>query len=81
MITYCVECKFVYRVNQRDLPRYWLCTRHKRSDREMGYILREFWNDEPPYLYCRDVNAGHCPLFEEADPNQVNQLTGNMEGK
>ena len=24
------------------------------------------WDNFPPYLYCRDVNGGDCPLFKKA---------------
>lgn len=76
MITFCAECKHVYRVNERDMPRYFLCSRHKRSEEQMGYIIRGVWNDAPPYLYCRDVNQGCCPLYEEAPVNQLNEPKG-----
>lgn len=29
-----------------------------------GFVVKGTWIDKPPYLYCRDVNGGACPLFE-----------------
>ena len=48
---------------------YWLCMKHKRAD-GFGFVTTDKWDDKEPYLYCRHVNGGYCPLFEEAKNEQ-----------
>ena len=33
-------------------------------------FVHEGINESPPYLYCRDVNNGACPDYEEAPESQ-----------
>jgi hypothetical protein len=60
--TYCNTCDNVHGETRREAEYRWLCTRHKRLDGR-GYTSPNARN-EAPYLYCRDVNAGACPLWE-----------------
>jgi hypothetical protein len=40
-----------------------MCKRHPRHE-GYGFVRRGEWDDFPPFLFCRDVNGGGCPLFE-----------------
>ncbi len=40
-----------------------LCNRHPRHEGH-GFVRRGEWANAPPFLFCRDVNNGACPLFE-----------------
>lgn len=59
--TFCVDCDFVHGDSRRDPEYRWLCVQHKRLDGK-GYTSPNA-RAEAPYLYCRDVNAGACPLW------------------
>ena len=37
----------------------------------MGFVARGNWTNAVPYLYCRDVNSGFCPLYEKASGSQM----------
>jgi len=78
--TFCEDCEHVYVVNKNDSPRYWLCIKHKRGD-GMGYVARGTWTNAVPYLYCRDVNSGFCPLYEKASGSQMRlgEIVGEIE--
>ena len=64
MTTYCENCKHVF---EKKGPTWtWLCMMHKRTTGQ-GFVTREFWDDDPPYLRCHTINHGACPNYEEAD--------------
>ncbi len=58
--TWCETCDFYMggRYPARDM-----CQKHPRSE-GFGFVRKEQWDDFPPYLFCKDVNGGQCPLFE-----------------
>ncbi|KKN17820.1 hypothetical protein LCGC14_0962020 [marine sediment metagenome] len=58
--TWCEDCdnRIPAKYPTRDM-----CTKHPRHD-GFGFVLRGQWDDFPPYLFCKDVNGGGCPLFE-----------------
>ena len=64
MITICSRCANCSRVNRNDPPWRWTCLAHKRMD-GFGFVTEDTWDGFPPYLYCRDVNGGACPLYKE----------------
>lgn len=68
-LTYCQDCTHVYRAEKRDPPWRWLCIKHRRVE-GFGFVTTGAWDDFPPYLYCRDVNGGQCPLYEPLDHKQ-----------
>lgn len=61
--TYCNECDHLSPGTKSQAPYRWLCTKHPRHD-GFGFVTREAWDDRPPFLYCKDVNAGACPIYE-----------------
>jgi hypothetical protein len=65
--TYCNRCTHVFRVYKNDPPQRWLCSRHPRLE-GFGFVTETTWDNAPPYLYCRDVNGGKCPMYLETKP-------------
>lgn len=63
--TYCSDCEHVLKANKSDSPRWWLCRMHRRLE-GMGFVQRNTWTNAEPFLRCRDVNGGACPMFEFA---------------
>ena len=66
MPTYCTTCANLYIVNKSDPPWRWLCHKHKRAP-GYSFVAGEAFLANPPYLFCKDVNAGMCPLYEETE--------------
>lgn len=62
--TVCSECRNCD--NSSKHPAYWLCTKHKRAE-GFGFVTVEYWDNAPPFLYCKNVNGGFCPLFERRE--------------
>ncbi len=68
-LTFCDGCDNVIR--EKNAPPYrWLCVKHKRAE-GMGFVTPTTWDGAPPYLYCKDVNGGYCPLYVKATPGQM----------
>lgn len=63
--TLCQDCDNRTMASKNDPPWRWQCIRHKRLP-AYGFVTSEPWQDFPPYLYCRDVNGGLCPLYVPA---------------
>lgn len=72
MTTLCSNCRHVYLANKSDQPWYWMCIKHKRAD-GYGFVTQDTWVSKPPYLFCRDVNGGACPLFEQLEKANEDQ--------
>ena len=70
--TYCADCAHRHQVGRSDAPYRWLCTKHPRLE-GFGFVTKDKWDDMPPYLFCKDVNGGMCPLFEK-DPGKQMKL-------
>ena len=68
--TYCIACAHVYKEGKNDPPWRWMCVKHPRGD-GFGYVTPGTWDNAPPYLFCKDVNSGCCPLYEAAAPGQM----------
>ena len=61
--TICANCEHMHKPNQSDPFYRWLCLKHKRMQ-GMNPVTGDDTLLSPPYLYCKDVNGGACPLFE-----------------
>lgn len=62
--TWCRDCDHVVEDTRKRNPTQWLCSRHKRLEGQ-GFVSPEWWTDQEPFLRCKDVNGGLCPLFEQ----------------
>lgn len=65
MTTYCLACDHVHKGSVKLPPYRWLCMKHPRLNEGYGFVTPDTWDNAPPYLFCKDVNAGACPLYEE----------------
>ena len=70
MPTFCNDCGNCMKENKSDPPWRWLCVKHPRLE-GYGFVLQGTWINAPPYLHCKDVNGGACPLFERYVPGQM----------
>ncbi len=59
-LRWCEDCDFYMEARH---PARDMCAKHPRTD-GFGFVRRGQWDDFPPYLFCKDVNSGQCPLFE-----------------
>lgn len=64
-MTFCETCANVHMDSLRGPPWRWLCTKHARLNEGFGFVTSTTWDNAAPFLYCKDVNAGACPLYEE----------------
>lgn len=67
--TYCSDCDNCIK-GKHVAPYMWLCAKHKRAD-GFGFVTPTSWDNAEPYLRCKDVNGGFCPLFVKATPGQM----------
>lgn len=70
MPTFCIDCIHVHRDSRKQGPWYWLCSKHPRLE-GYGFVTDKTWDNAPPFLRCRDVNGGVCPLYEK-EPEHEN---------
>lgn len=63
-MTICMQCKHLYKVRESDPWYRWLCMKHPRLQ-GLNAVTGDDTLQSPPYLFCRDVNGGACPLYEE----------------
>jgi hypothetical protein len=66
--TFCHDCEHVSDETRKRSPHGWLCLKHKRLEGQ-GFVHPDYWSNEEPYLRCKDVNGGLCPLFEKRREN------------
>lgn len=69
MITLCENCANVESVSRKYSPTQWLCTRFPRIE-GMGFVAPHIWAQKEPFMKCRDINGGACPLFEQLKTRQ-----------
>lgn len=72
-LTLCKECNNLYVASKNDQPGRWMCIKHKRLP-VFGFVTHEAWENFPPYLFCRDVNGGACPLFRPKRDGQMEMI-------
>lgn len=63
MNTTCADCQHLSD-SAKGTPFWrWMCTKHHRVVQD-NYVTGDNQSPSVPMLLCKDVNAGHCPLFE-----------------
>lgn len=72
-MTMCEDCEYVEETSRKQPPWRWLCVRHKRMFD--GFVSTEE-RVSAPYLFCKDVNGGACPLFKQRADKQKNLNLG-----
>lgn len=64
MITYCADCDNVHPSTQKGHPARWLCIKFPRLE-GFGFVTKDAWEKFEPYMPCKDINGGNCPLYQE----------------
>ncbi len=63
-MTYCEDCKHMHS-DSRKLPSYRaMCSKFRRLG-GTGFVTKEYWDKDPPFMLCKDINGGACPIFQE----------------
>ncbi len=70
--TWCELCDFHTPASH---PARDMCGKHPRYE-GFGYVRKGQWDNFPPWLFCKDVNSGSCPLFE---PKREGEIDGKSE--
>lgn len=68
MPTLCKDCEHLYEETKKN-PRYWMCIKHPRL--ELGNFVTDELRMTDPYMYCKDINGGACPLFKDKKLNET----------
>jgi hypothetical protein len=69
-VTWCDTCRHVEAVSRKQSAYYWLCHKHPRIG-GFGFVAPEAQTNSPPFLFCRHVNGGRCPLYEKQEVENV----------
>jgi|ETNvirnome_2_130_1030620.scaffolds.fasta_scaffold00094_38 hypothetical protein len=69
MITLCARCDNLHPDSKGKPPWRWMCSKHPRME-GYGFVTETQWDNFDPWLYCRDVNGGCCPLHEPKREDQ-----------
>lgn len=72
--TFCNECDFLHPQSRSGSSYYAMCSKHPRLPGFTGFVTGEVWEKDPPFLYCRHVNAGKCPLFKPRRTPQMEMI-------
>lgn len=59
--TLCRDCEHVH--DRKRAARYWLCIKFPRIE-AANFVNPGEWVEQEPYMLCRYINGGMCPLFE-----------------
>ena len=71
MPVFCESCEHMMLPFKDAQPRHALCRKHK-NEGGAGFVNRELWVNEAPYLPCFRMNPrGTCPLFEHRRDEQM----------
>jgi len=77
MPTFCTECDNVHEESRKRVPSQWLCSKFPRLDGH-GFVDPLKWSEMEPFMKCRDINGGACPVFTK---RRDGQLELNTKGK
>lgn len=62
--TICEDCEHMH-PESRKRASYWaMCMKFPRLEGQ-GFVSKDKWDSDPPFMSCRNINGGACPLFEE----------------
>jgi len=69
MTTMCEDCQHVHKDTEKQPPWRWMCVKHPRV---FDGFVSTTERTTAPYLFCKDVNGGACPLFKRRTDKQPN---------
>lgn len=77
MTTFCEECEHMHPDSRKAPSSRAMCIKFPRMS-GAGFVSLDKWDKDAPYMLCRDINGGNCPLFETRRDGQMQlQETGN----
>lgn len=68
--TLCEACDHVHPETRKRSPTQWLCVKFPRLQ-GMGFVAPRVWTDQEPFMHCRGINGGACPLFRSRRDGQM----------
>lgn len=60
---YCEECDHMHPASRAQPSYRAMCSKFPRKSGS-GFVSRMFWDRDSPFMFCKDINGGFCPLFE-----------------
>lgn len=69
MTTLCEDCEHSHSDNAKRKPYRWMCIMFPRIELDNFVTSEDRMND--PYMYCKDINGGACPLFKKEKGKQI----------
>lgn len=64
MTTLCDTCDGVTESTRKLSPWRWTCI-YFPNVVGPGYVKTDIWVQAEPHMYCRNINGGKCPLWNE----------------
>ena len=68
MTTLCDNCEHSHSDNEKRPPYRWMCTKFPRIEMDNFVTLDVRISD--PYMHCKNINGGACPLFIKTKDQQ-----------
>lgn len=69
MATLCEECEYSHADNAKRPAYRWLCVKFPRLESANFVTSAERMTE--PFMYCKDINGGKCPLFRKSKGKQI----------
>ncbi len=63
-ITLCEDCQHMHPDSRNGPSWRAMCSKFPRLE-GMGFVTRNIWDRDPPYMYCHNINGGACCVFEK----------------
>lgn len=62
--TYCSDCAWLHPDSLNGPSHAAMCSQFPRKQ-GFGFVTHNLWDKDKPFMLCRDINGGACPLFKE----------------
>lgn len=69
MTTLCENCEHSHPENEKRPSYRWMCIMFPRVEQN-NFVTTDNRLSEP-YMFCKDINGGKCPLFQRAKGKQM----------
>lgn len=67
--TLCENCEYSHAENAKRPAYRWMCSKFPRVEAANFVTSAERMSE--PFMYCKDINGGKCPLFKKSKLNQI----------
>jgi hypothetical protein len=71
-MTLCEDCEHSHPTNKKRKAYRWMCMKFPRIEMDNFVTTDQRLSD--PYMYCKDINGGICPLFKKEKGNQMEMI-------